>query len=79
MKRRGLTPDGQTLEGLVSGAEKSREEFDKAEAGKVTVSYFAMGGGGGASRAHQAFAGRYVGCNPNGRTCVHVLHQPRSH
>ncbi|CAN0321654.1 unnamed protein product [Pylaiella littoralis] len=35
MKRRGLTPDGQTLEGLVSGAEKSQEEFQKGEAGKV--------------------------------------------
>ncbi len=38
MKRRGLTPDGQTLEGLVSGAEKSQEEFQQAEAGKVVVS-----------------------------------------
>ncbi|CAM9533048.1 unnamed protein product, partial [Scytosiphon promiscuus] len=35
MKRRGLTPDGQTLEGLVSGAEKSQEEFQKVEAGRV--------------------------------------------
>lgn len=38
MKRRGLTPDGQTLEGLISGAEKSQEEFQKVEAGKVVVS-----------------------------------------
>eukprot|EP00903_Cladosiphon_okamuranus_P013622 g12686.t1 len=35
MKRRGLTPEGQTLEGLMSGAEKSQEEFQKVEAGKV--------------------------------------------
>ena len=40
MKRRGLTPEGQTLEGLVSGAEKSQEEFQKVEAGKVVVSLF---------------------------------------
>lgn len=38
MKRRGLTPDGQTLEGLISGAEKSQEEFEKTQAGKVVVS-----------------------------------------
>lgn len=38
MKRRGLTPDGQTLEGLISGASKSQEEFDKVEAEKVVVS-----------------------------------------
>ena len=38
MKRRGLTAEGQTLEGLVSGAEKSQEEFQKVEAGRVVVS-----------------------------------------
>lgn len=38
MKRRGVTPEGQTLEGLVSGAEKSQEEFDKVEASRVVVS-----------------------------------------
>lgn len=38
MKRRGLTPDGQTLEGLVAGANKSQQEFDKVEAGRVVVS-----------------------------------------
>lgn len=46
MKRRGLTPDGQTLEGLVEGANKSQEEFDKVEAGRVVVS---CGGGDGRS------------------------------
>ncbi|CAB1104014.1 unnamed protein product [Ectocarpus sp. CCAP 1310/34] len=39
MKRRGLTPDGQTLEGLVSGAEKSQEEFQKVESGKVVAEH----------------------------------------
>lgn len=39
MKRRGLTPDGQTLEGLVSGAEKSQEEFQKVESERVVVSF----------------------------------------
>lgn len=39
MKRRGLTPDGQTLEGLVAGANKCQEEFDKVEAGRVVVSH----------------------------------------
>lgn len=38
MKRRGLTPEGQTLEGLVSNAEKSQQEFEKMEADKVVVS-----------------------------------------
>lgn len=42
MKRRGLTPEGQTLEGLMSGAEKSQEEFQKVEAGKVVVSICAL-------------------------------------
>lgn len=43
MKRRGLTPEGQTLEGLVSGAEKSQEEFKKVEAEKVVVSLVVPG------------------------------------
>lgn len=38
MKRRGMTPEGQTLEGLVSEAEKSQDEFHKVEASKVMVS-----------------------------------------
>lgn len=62
MKRRGLTPDGQTLEGLVSGAEKSQEEFKKAEAGKATVSP------GGIGRK-----GRFVNRVSNGAPiCVHL-------
>lgn len=32
-----MTPEGQTLEGLVSEAEKSQDEFRKVEASKVTV------------------------------------------
>lgn len=58
MKRRGLTPEGQTLEGLVSNAEKSQEEFHKAEASKVVVSLAGVGLSSGFRRGsgREAFA-----------------------